>query len=64
MQSEIMIFNILWRKWYMRMKVPRAHKSHNVVLTVGMKQINSNILEYLLYPAPLLEWNFILKEGK
>ena len=34
------------------MKVPWVHKSHNVALTVGMKQINSNILEQSLYKEP------------
>ena len=51
MQSENMTFNMLWRKWSIRMKVPRAHKSHNVALIVGMQQINSNILEHSLYQA-------------
>ena len=51
MQSENMIFNMLWRKWSIRMKVPRAHKSHNVALIVGMQQINSNILEHSLNQA-------------
>ena len=37
------------------MKVPRAHKSHNVALIVGMKQFNSNIVEHSLYQALELE---------
>ena len=48
----------------MKMKVPRAHQSHNVALIVGTKQINNNIVEHSLYLAQQLEWSFILKEGK